>query len=153
MPNSAKLRPRPGVRPIRKSSPRKAFVDLLDLRERPAEIETACSASLPRWDGDLKQVWLGSCMLKEYRQPAPNQIAILDAFQAHAWALRRIDDPIPPFFNGDKIAAKQRLHETIKNLNRSLLKGTIRFHGDGTGTGVRWDPVRGKKKVQKAGRG
>ena len=95
--------------------------------------------ALPDWDPDRRQLRLRGRVLKEFRQPAPNQITVLSAFQAGGWA-RRIADPLPPFFGNDSSAAQQRLHETIKNLNRGLPPGTVRFRGDGSGRGVLWEP-------------
>ena len=96
------------------------------------------SPVVPEWDPVRRQLRLSSRVLKEFRQPAPNQITVLDAFQTASWP-RRIDDPLPPFFGNDQTAAKQRLHETIKNLNRALPRRTIRFRGDGSGRGVLWE--------------
>ena len=59
------------------------------------------------------------------------------AFEEDGWPAR-IDDPLPP---AKKIDAKQRLHDTIKNLNRNQKQRLIRFMGDGTGQGVRWKPI------------
>lgn len=50
----------------------------------------------------------------------------------------RIDDPLPPVFD---IEPKRRLHDTIKSLNRHQKNRLIRFKGDGTGQGIRWELV------------
>jgi hypothetical protein len=76
--------------------------------------------------------------VKEFRQPAPNQTRLLDVFQEQGWATAHIDDPLPGHREETEEDAKRRLQETIKNLNRGLLPGTIRFRGDGTGQGIRW---------------
>lgn len=60
---------------------------------------------------------------------------LLTAFEEMEWQTC-IDDPLPPSQNQD---SKLRLHETIKSLNKRQLVRAIRFRGDGTGTGVRWE--------------
>ena len=89
-------------------------------------------------------MWLSTRLLKTFRQPAPNQTTILDVFQEDEWAKSHIDDPLSRSVGEDEADARRRLHETIKNLNRGLPPGTIRFHGDGTGEGVRWEYDRGQ---------
>ena len=77
--------------------------------------------------------------MKQFRNPGRHQVAILDAFQEQAWERTRTWDPIPRDRGESAQDAKRRLHDTIKNLNRGLKPGTIRFHGDGTGQGIYWD--------------
>jgi hypothetical protein len=89
--------------------------------------------------------------VKEFRQPSTNQIRLLDAFQEQGWENTHLDDPIPSAPGEEEEDAKRRLHDTIKNLNRSLRPGTICFRGDGTGQGVRWHydrrrPPRGQRR-------
>src|SRR5262249_53391966 len=36
---------------------------------------------LPCWDTEARQLWLRGCLLKDFRQPARNQTALLDVFQ------------------------------------------------------------------------
>ena len=93
---------------------------------------------LPFWDSKGRRLWLGGKLLKEFRQPAPNQTMLLDVFQEQGWTEAHIDDPLPPEPGEREEDVKRRLHETIKNLNRALPAGTIRFRGDGTGQGVAW---------------
>jgi hypothetical protein len=93
---------------------------------------------LPRWDAEVRRLWLGGRLLKVFRQPARNQTALLDVFQEEGWAAH-IDDPLTLAGGEDEGDAKRRLHETVKNLNRGLPPGTIRFRGDGTGQGVTWE--------------
>jgi hypothetical protein len=97
-------------------------------------------AALPHWDGAARRLWLGGRLLKEFRRPAPRQIAILAAFEEEGWAAGRVDDPLPPHPGDAPGEARRRLHETVHNLNQTLPPGTIRFRGDGTGEGVRWEP-------------
>lgn len=95
--------------------------------------------SMPSWDAEGRGLWLGQRLLVRFRQPAPNQTRLLNAFEEQSWVSGHIDDPLPRSEVETDEDAKRRLHETIKNLNRGLPAGTIRFRGDGTGQGVRWE--------------
>ena len=95
------------------------------------------SQLLPVWDRDRQQLRVGKFIVKEFKLPAPNQEMILAAFQEENW-VPRIDDPLPPH---DDIDPKRRLHDTITSLNRNQKKPLIRFLGDGSGEGVRWEGV------------
>jgi hypothetical protein len=65
------------------------------------------------------------------------QEAILIAFEEERWP-PRIDDPLP---GSPDLLPKRRLHDTIKSLNRNQKNRLVRFMGDGTGEGVRWELV------------
>jgi hypothetical protein len=95
--------------------------------------------ALPYWDAQSRRLWLGAILLKEFRQPAPNQTRLLDVFQEKGWTIPHIEDPLSPAPGDTEQDIKRRLHDTIRNLNRGLPPGTIRFRGDGTGQGVRWE--------------
>ena len=94
-------------------------------------------SSFPTWDPDRQQLRVGRTVVKEFKVPAANQQAVLAAFQEEKWA-PRIDDPLPPSPNQDP---KRRLHSTINCLNRNQKRPLIRFLGDGSGEGVRWEFV------------
>ncbi len=100
-------------------------------------------AAIPRWDRDLQQLCLNGLLVKQFKVPAPNQETILAAFEEEGWPAR-IDDPLPPRLNQD---AKRRLHDTINCLNRNQKHRMIRFLGDGSGEGVRWEVVIGAEPV------
>jgi hypothetical protein len=100
---------------------------------RPAPL-----AGQPHWDAEDRRLWLGGRLLKTYRQPAQRQVTILGAFEEGGWASGHIDDPLAPEPGEGEEEARWRLHRTIQNMNRGLPEGTIRFHGDGTGEGIRW---------------
>jgi hypothetical protein len=65
------------------------------------------------------------------------QEAILMALEEEHWP-PRIDDPLPGHPNH---LPKRRLHDTIKSLNRNQKNNLIRFMGDGTGEGIRWELI------------
>lgn len=90
---------------------------------------------MPTWDRERHELRVAARLVKQFRLPSPNQETVLTALQEENWPVR-IDDPLPP---NKKLDAKQRLHDTIKNLNRHQKHRLIRFMGDGTGQGVRWE--------------
>jgi hypothetical protein len=98
-------------------------------------MERTRKKSVPVWDAVRRHLWLGPVLVKQFRQPAKNQETILAAFQEECWP-PRIDDPLP---GGDNQDAQDRLHDTIKRLNRQTVR-LIRFLSDGTGQGILWEP-------------
>lgn len=105
------------------------------LVERVAPNLLDFSPAPPTWDRDRQQLRVGKAIVKEFKLPAPNQEAILAAFQEENWA-PRIDDPLSP---QAEIDPKRRLHDTITSLNRNQKAPLVRFLGDGSGQGVRWE--------------
>ena len=95
----------------------------------------AATSERPQWDQDRHQFRLGAVIVKEFKLPAINQETVLTAFQEEGWP-PSIDDPLPP---SPGIDPKRRLHDTIKNLNRNQKQHVVRFMGDGTGQGIRWE--------------
>ncbi len=91
----------------------------------------------PCWDRDRQELRFGAVIVKQFKVPAPNQEMILAAFEEEHWP-PRIDDPLPPLPSQDP---KRRLHETITSLNRNQRRRLIRFMGDGSGQGVRWEGI------------
>lgn len=97
----------------------------------------AVRPALPSWDAALHELRLGVRLVKRFKWPAMNQETLLAAFQEEGWPIR-IDDPLPPKAEQDP---KRRLHDTIKSLNRNQQDRLIRFKGDGTGEGARWELI------------
>ncbi len=89
----------------------------------------------PHWDRDRHELRFGSVLVKQFKLPSPNQEMILMALEEEGWP-PRIDDPLPA---SKEVHAKQRLHDTIKSLNRKQKTRLLRFMGDGTGQGIRWE--------------
>jgi hypothetical protein len=104
-------------------------------------VESACHATngseRPKWDRDRRELRLGIKLIKVFKLPSPMQEAILIAFEEERWP-PRIDDPLP---GSPNLLPKRRLHDTIKSLNRNQKNRLVRFMGDGTGEGVRWELV------------
>jgi hypothetical protein len=94
---------------------------------------------LPRWDAETRTLWVGDDALKVFRQPAANQTALLAAIEARGWAFGHVSNPLPRERGETEAEVQERLHETIKNLNRGMPPRTIRFRGDGSGHGVWWE--------------
>jgi hypothetical protein len=90
---------------------------------------------VPTWDRDRQELRLGGVVVKQFKVPALNQEIILAAFEEEGWPVR-IDDPLPPRPKQDP---KRRLHDTINSLNRNQKHRLLRFLGDGSGQGVRWN--------------
>jgi hypothetical protein len=103
-------------------------------RSMPA-MTTQLEAFVPRWDRDRQELRVGSIVVKRFKVPAANQETILAAFEEEGWP-PRIDDPLSP--HGD-LPPKRRLQAAIKSLNRNQKRPLIRFLGDGSGQGVRWE--------------
>lgn len=102
----------------------------------PSPVALTSSGELqPYWDRDRQELRVGDCVVKQFKVPAPNQEIILAVFQEERWSVR-IDDPLPPRAD---LEPKRRLHDTINSLNRNQKRSLIRFLGDGTGQGVRWE--------------
>ncbi|MFC1597133.1 hypothetical protein ACFL5Q_04230 [Planctomycetota bacterium] len=90
---------------------------------------------LPCWDPQRRELRFRGFLVKRFKLPSPNQVAVLAAFEEECWP-PRIDDPLPPHPGQD---SKRRLSDTIKSLNRSQKKPLLRFKGDGAGEGVIWE--------------
>lgn len=98
---------------------------------------TSTRIGRPKWDRDRRQVRFDGRIVKEFKLPSPNQEAVLMAFEEEGWPVR-IDDPLTPAAN---LEPRRRLHDTIKALNRNQKENLLRFMGDGTGEGIRWEPI------------
>ncbi|HEV3256737.1 MAG TPA: hypothetical protein VG013_07660 [Gemmataceae bacterium] len=105
---------------------------------RRREAGDTAPADAPRWDDDRRTLCVGRQVVKRYRRPAPNQVAILAALEEEGWP-PRVDDPLPPL---PDLEPKRRLSDAIQALNLHRESELIRFRGDGTGTGVCWERVR-----------
>lgn len=92
-------------------------------------------ANTPSYNPETGRLVVGERIVKWFRTPAPNQRAVLAAFEEEGWP-ERINDPLVP---APEIAIKERLGDTIRSLNRNQLEPLIRFRGDGTGKGVLWE--------------
>jgi hypothetical protein len=101
----------------------------------PGIIAAGRAEAKPIWDRDRQQLRLGKVIVKQFKVPAANQEAVLAAFQEENWP-PRIDDPLSPQAEQDP---KRRLHDTINSLNRNQKHPLVRFLGDGSGQGVRWE--------------
>jgi hypothetical protein len=89
----------------------------------------------PRWDAARRKLCVAESIVKRFRVPAPNQEAILDAFEEEGWPAQ-IDDPLP--FRED-IDPRTRLHDAINRLNGCQEQPLLHFHGNGSGTGISWE--------------
>lgn len=95
---------------------------------------TAEPRSIPLWDAQSRELRWEAHLIKQFKVPAPNQELILAVFEEEGWPVC-IDDPLSPNPAQD---CKERLHDTIKSLNRNQIQAMIHFRGNGKGSGVRW---------------
>jgi hypothetical protein len=90
---------------------------------------------VPHYDADGRTFRWGAHTLKHFRQPATNQELILLTAEELNWPAW-FDDPLP---KRSRKSTKERLHDTIKDLNRRQRPHLFHFKGDGTGTRVGWE--------------
>jgi hypothetical protein len=93
---------------------------------------------LPHWDPSRHELRVGDRLVKHFKLPSPNQETILNAFEEEGWP-PRIDDPLP---QSSEIDPRERLHNTIRALNRHQRHRLLRIRGDGTDEGVMWEFVQ-----------
>lgn len=91
----------------------------------------------PNWNESARKLTLGEALVHRFNRPAPIAEKILIAFQEEGWP-ERIDDPLPPLRSGSEA---ERLRKEIYALNRRLQNPIIKFQMDGTGEGIRWEPI------------
>lgn len=96
----------------------------------------------PKWDDQRRQLRVAAEVVKEFKLPSPNQETVLMAFEEEGWP-PRIDDPLPPLAQLDP---RRRLHDTIKALNRKQKRALLRFMGDGSGEGIRWEFIAAERE-------
>ena len=97
----------------------------------------------PRWVAgrhgvDVRTLWLGKLLVKQFTGPADIQELILAAFQELRWP-KQIDDPIPP--GASRQDPKDRLRDAVRNLNGTQKDGRIRFRTCANGTAIRWEII------------
>jgi hypothetical protein len=101
----------------------------------PANGQTQLKAThKPQWDPVRRELSLAGRIVKQFHVPAGNQEVILSAFQEEGWP-EYIDDPLP---GNHGINPRTRLNDAIYRLNRKQLTCLIRFHTNGTGSGIHW---------------
>jgi hypothetical protein len=89
---------------------------------------------VPRWDAEVHALYWCGQAIKCFKEEAPCQEAVLDAFQAAGWA-----DCVEVLLPRDGEAdAKQRLRDAVRNLNRSV-RPQLHFRQEGCGSRVRWE--------------
>lgn len=103
-----------------------------DTTHRAASNSKQNEAGKPTWDGGILS--FRDVIVKKFgRHPASNQRALLNAFQAAGWP-RVVTNPFRGTCN---TTLSRTLNETLRDLNRSIAGGPLRFEADGKG-GCRW---------------
>lgn len=95
------------------------------------------ASPLPRWDGQAGELHYRERLVKRFRNAASNQRRILEEFQRRRWP-GELADPLPA---DPEVNRKQRLHDTIKNLNRGQLELCLRFYVADAGHSAGWRPL------------
>jgi hypothetical protein len=102
---------------------------------RGADGKGPAPPGIPHWDAACRVLCVGGKVVKQFRVPAANQELILAAFEELGWP-PHLDDPLPPVAD---LECKRRLRDTTSRLNHNQRHRLIRFHGDGSGRGLRWE--------------
>jgi hypothetical protein len=93
---------------------------------------------LPRWDSNVRELSLRSCLVKRFRTPAHCQEIVLKAFENVNW-VRRIDNPLP---KDSGVDTSQQLRDTVRRLNSNQHHfQKLLFSRDGTGNGICWEKM------------
>ena len=111
-----------------------ALGEISDQDSEKSEPHAEGNNILPTWCPVTRVLKIAGMVVKHFKWPAPNQEMLINAFAELGWP-ERVDDPLPP--NG--VSPKRRLHDTIKCLNRNQINSLIKFRGDGTAQGARWE--------------
>jgi hypothetical protein len=117
--------------------PPQSLCDLFNGRPELADTSGNPGDSRPCWDCDNRELRFRGQLVKQFKVPSPNQEIVIMSFQEEGWPTC-IDDPLPHQAGRDP---KQRLHDTIRSLNRNQKNDLLRFKGNGTGQGILWQAV------------
>jgi hypothetical protein len=90
----------------------------------------------PRWNRRDRELWYAGTLLLRLTKRAENQILILSAFQEQHWQ-HLIDDPLPR----DDVDPQKRLRNALYRLNDGQFEKLLFFSADGSGEGIRWNPI------------
>jgi hypothetical protein len=104
----------------------------IDTKPKPLEGNVV---SRPKWDGNARKLLFGNIVCKKYRQPAYNQISILESFEKASWP-DCIKDPLG---TGPDNATRQRTSDAVRALNKNN-KG-IKFELAGDKEHILWEPL------------
>ncbi len=117
----------------------RSLLALADPAAVSAGIDTTSPESHPTdrpiWDPDRQELSLLGHLIKRFRLPSHNQIAVLATFEEESWPVK-VYDPLPVTAGIDP---RRRLQDTIKGLNRSQKNPLLQFQGDGSGEGIVWE--------------
>jgi hypothetical protein len=118
-----------------------ARVPAPDRADADAPGPQAAARVVPYWDG-ARRLYLGSTLVKHFRQDAPAQTTILSAFQEEGWPAR-VANPLAD--QGDRGSA-ERAHDAVNRLNRGQKVRRLRFRIEGGGEQVCWELLATKAR-------
>jgi len=88
----------------------------------------------PSWARRHRELHFRGRLVKRFRRLAPNQFAVLDAFEELGWPWC-IDDPLP---QDPGTLPADRLEDAVDRLNKNLARSCLRFAVTADRQGVRW---------------
>ncbi len=103
---------------------------------RPRRKKSVGRKIIPHWESAAHSLIWRDKAWKHFQHEALMQEAILEQFQKAGW---------PSFLEITRLGkelsrSKKHVHDTIRNLNRSL-KGGIHFRLEGNGSRICWEPA------------
>jgi hypothetical protein len=89
---------------------------------------------VPRYDGSVRELWLGNTLIHRFAPQAWKLIAVLTTLQREGWP-EEICDPLK---NAFKPGFEKRLHDTVCTLNRLQSPQLIQFSATSSDRKLRW---------------
>ena len=95
-----------------------------------------CSSCRPAWINSRGELRFRDQTVAHLAYEESYQRTVVDAFDQRGWP-KRLQDPLPRA-DDDGVNVKERLRNTVKNLNRQLKGSGLRFYVTGAGRLVGW---------------
>jgi hypothetical protein len=105
------------------------------LPEVPVPSPAAGAALLPDWDLENRQLSYAGLLVKRIPEGARNEECLLTAWHELHWPAC-MDDPLP---GGGDVDGPERLHSTVKRLNRAQVHPLLHFGTAHAGRAAYWE--------------